>query len=358
MKDKVKRAHGDINWRYILRNRELFRRLLTRYVARIAPLAQKLDFKKAQFLSSSYTDSAIRPLTGDILWSVPTKTGSACYIYFLIEHQERSPHLMAARIFRYLGGVYGVIFEQERFSKGKEPLPLVIPIVLYCGEKEWNAPARFADLFSLPEGFPICFDSTYILLDVKKLSVRRLRRLRDALAGLFLLEIGRIKGDREEILQGLGRIMEEKNDNIFEAAYAVWYNTVYGRRLGPRLLEKAQAWRNKRRKEPKMALDMKQLALEWGVAEGIQKGRREGLRKGLRKGIEKGIEKGVEKARKEDLRKALSALKKVLRNKKIDPRDYEEKLKKIKDPGKIVELAADVASAKNPAAYMKRRFGR
>jgi len=38
-------------------------------------------------------------------------------------------------------------------------------------------------------------------------------------------EIGRLSGDREEILAGLERIMEERNDNLFEAAYAVWYNT-------------------------------------------------------------------------------------------------------------------------------------
>jgi len=221
MKDEVKRAHGDVTWRGLLRNPELFRRLLTRYVAEIAPLAKLLDFKKAHCLSTSYTDSAMRSLTGDILWRVPTKNGDPCYIYFLIEHQETSPRLMAARIFRYLGGVYGLILEEERFSKGREPLPLVIPIVLYCGEGEWTAPARFADLFRPPEGFSIYFDCTYILLHVKTLSVRRLRRLRDALAGLFLLEIGRLRGDREEILASLKRIMGERNDNLFEAAYAV-----------------------------------------------------------------------------------------------------------------------------------------
>ena len=101
----------------------------------------------------------------------------------------------------------------------------MVPIVLYCGEGEWTAPVRLADLFQPPEGFPIYFDCSYIVLDVKTLSVRELRRLKDALAGLFLLEIGRLSGDREEILAGLERIMEERNDNLFEAAYAVWYNT-------------------------------------------------------------------------------------------------------------------------------------
>ena len=103
-----------------------------------------------------------------------------------------------------------------------------------------------------------------------------------------------------------------------------------------------------------MALDMKELALEWGMAEGIKKG----LQKGLRKGLRKGRREGAEEARKKELGKVLSALRKVLRRRGIDPADYEQKLKRIKDPGKIVELAADVASAKNPASYMKRRFGR
>ena len=181
MKKKPIRTPGDINWRKILKNGELFRRLVGRCVSGIAPLARKLDFEKARFVPTSYIDAASRPLRGDVLWTVPTKSGHSCYIYFLIEHQERPEHLMAARIFRYIAGVYGLILQEDRFAKGGEPLPVVIPIVLYCGDKPWNAPTRFADLLQLPPTCPLCVDSFYFLLDVKALSIRRLRRERDAL---------------------------------------------------------------------------------------------------------------------------------------------------------------------------------
>ena len=146
--------------------------------------------------------------------------------------------------------------------------------------------------------------------------------------------------------------MKEQNDNLFEAAFAFWYNIVYSRRLGRALLKKAQRLREKRRKEPEMTLSLREFVIQIGKEEG----RKEGLKEGFQKGLQKGLQKG-RKEQEKFLQKALSSLRKVLKRKGIDPAKYEKDLSKIKDPGKIVQLLASLASAKNPEAYMKRRFG-
>ena len=54
---------------------------------------------------------------------------------------------------------------------------------------------------------------------------------------------------------------------------------------------------------------------------------------------------------------ALKSLRKALRRRGVDPKPYEKDLAKLPDPGKVVDLAVAFMVAKDPHAYLRRRFG-
>ncbi len=54
---------------------------------------------------------------------------------------------------------------------------------------------------------------------------------------------------------------------------------------------------------------------------------------------------------------ALNSLRKALRRRGIAPRAYEKDFQSLADIGKVVDLVASFMAAKDPRAYLRRRFG-
>ncbi len=73
-------------------------------------------------------------------------------------------------------------------------------------------------------------------------------------------------------------------------------------------------------------------------------------------GIEEGLEKGLEKGKRTSLARALTSLRAWMRKAGIDARKYDEDIAGLADVGAVVSLAAGLAGAKDPSAYLRRRF--
>ncbi|HGJ5882190.1 Rpn family recombination-promoting nuclease/putative transposase [Arsenophonus sp.] len=87
----------------------------------------ELDSLKVE--SGSCIDSEMKNYQSDILYSVSTTKGSV-YIYVLIEHQSTSDRLIAWRLMRY-----SMAAMHKYLEAGNKQLPLVFPILFYCGEQ-------------------------------------------------------------------------------------------------------------------------------------------------------------------------------------------------------------------------------
>ena len=77
-----------------------------------------------------------------------------------------------------------------------------------------------------------------------------------------------------------------------------------------------------------------------------------GLQKGLHEGLHEGLQEGLDRGRDN----ALLSLRKVLRRRKTDPSKHEKHFAKLASVGQVVDTAAAVAGAKDPVAYLRRRF--
>lgn len=113
---------------------ELVRDLLTGFVQE--DWVGQLDFSTLDKASHSYVINDLRDREDDLVWRVRWGDGWL-YVYLLIEFQSRVEHHMAVRIMTYLGLLYQDLMRQKALtSKGR--LPLVLPVVLYNGERRWR----------------------------------------------------------------------------------------------------------------------------------------------------------------------------------------------------------------------------
>ncbi|WP_334470834.1 Rpn family recombination-promoting nuclease/putative transposase [Arsenophonus sp. PmNCSU2021_1] len=87
------------------------------------------DLDSLKVESGSFIDSEMKNYQNDILYSVSTTKGSG-YIYVLIKHQSTPDKLIAWRLMRY-----SLAAMQKHLEQGNKQLPLVFPILFYCGEQ-------------------------------------------------------------------------------------------------------------------------------------------------------------------------------------------------------------------------------
>ena len=89
-----------------------------------------LDLRTLGKCNGSYIDRTYRDTQSDMLYSVKTKQGDDCYLYFLWEHQSSYDKTMHVRILSYMCRIM-----EEHINQGHDHLPLVIPSLVYNGKQ-------------------------------------------------------------------------------------------------------------------------------------------------------------------------------------------------------------------------------
>jgi len=92
------------------------------------------------------------------------------YVYLLLEFQSTVDPYMAVRLLSYVGLLYqDIIKTKQQLGNGK--LPPVLPLVLYNGERAWNASRDIGSLIQhIPGGLEQYRpDFQYLLIDEIKI---------------------------------------------------------------------------------------------------------------------------------------------------------------------------------------------
>lgn len=115
------------------------------------PWVNTLDFSTLEKVSGSYVSDDLRSREDDVIWRVRCQD-SWIYVYLLIEFQSSIDRYMAVRLMSYMGLLYQDLIKTQKPS-GDTLLPPIFPVVLYNGEKRWDAATELKDLIvSLPGG--------------------------------------------------------------------------------------------------------------------------------------------------------------------------------------------------------------
>jgi predicted transposase YdaD len=253
------------------------------------PWVEKLDFSTLEKVSGSYVTDDLRSREDDIIWRA--RWGEEwIYLYLLLEFQSSIDPFMSLRIMNYLSLLYQDIVRTEKLG-ASDLLPPVLPLVLYNGDRPWNATQEISELIQpAPDGLEVYRPSMrYLLLDEGRIAASELEPLRNLVAALFRLENSR---SAETICEVLGLLIEWLHDETqtpLRRAFTEWVNKV----LLPGKAPGIEPGKVSELSEVKNMLA--QRIEEWTQGwkqEGIEKGREEGREEGRKEGREKGFIEG------------------------------------------------------------------
>ncbi len=104
-----------------------------------------LDLTTINVEKESFVEEDLKQKFSDVVFSIKMKNKEEAFIYTLIEVEVSPKYWTAFKLWKYVF----LLLERHKTAK-QEKLPLVIPIVLYHGNRPFNAPRNLWDLFGHP----------------------------------------------------------------------------------------------------------------------------------------------------------------------------------------------------------------
>ena len=243
-------------------------------------VAERIDWNSLDIAKDSFVEKALRNHFSDLLYSADYDDRDI-KIYLLVEHKSHPDHWVALQLLRYQVRIW----ELHRKQQPGQPLPPIVPLVLYHGAERWRIPADFRALFGeLGEGLaPFVPDFRYVSCD---LNLPEPAEIQDKVATRFVLLALKHIFDPEP-KQALREILP-------------WVREILNRETALEMLEVVLRYYV----QAKQILDENDIdellthaSAEDFMATFIDRYIEQGLQKGLNLGIEQGIEQGIEKGR-------------------------------------------------------------
>jgi Putative transposase, YhgA-like/Domain of unknown function (DUF4351) len=250
---------------------------------------EQLDFGTLEAVREGHPRDSIGMRSNDVIWRLRWRGLDVwVYVYLMIELQKTDEPFMAVRVLDYEGGLYRQIVRALQLKRG-DPLPIVLPLVLYHGYPAWKSATEVFDLIAPapPEIEPYLPHLRYLLLDVNTYPAGELERMRNPVACVFQLE-GSTTLDWEPIDRLVELLPEPEHSELQEAA-AQWLRHVFlpSRLPGVTLPEVS--------KLEEISTMIAEHSIDWSTQwreEGREQGRQEGREQGRQEGRQEGREQG------------------------------------------------------------------
>jgi predicted transposase/invertase (TIGR01784 family) len=140
MSKKIHNPH-DAYFKKALQNPICARHFLERFLSRDMIENFQLDTLKIE--PTEFIDDELKKSASDILFRFLHKKGKPIYVYVQLEHQRQPERLLAFRVLKYKVR----IIDYHLVTHQTEPLPIVIPLVIYNGETAYPYSTDLWDLF-------------------------------------------------------------------------------------------------------------------------------------------------------------------------------------------------------------------
>ena len=281
MNNNVINPHDKL-FKDIWTNKEEARDLLANYLPET--VLELIDLDAMEISKDSFVEKELDEYFSDLLYKIDFK-GDPGYLYLLFEHKSYKDRLIYIQVLEYMIKIWRL---HEKQTKTRL-LPIVIPLVFYHGETQWEIDPRFSSIFSGPvdalsEYLP---DFRFILYDLTEVSDERIKGTIVNEAALLLLKYSRDPGLIKK-LPGIfslmnGLLKQENGLYYIEAFLRYVFSAVedISEKEIKTILEKSLS-------DVKGDLTMT-LAEQWrneGIQQGIHLGKQEGIKQGIQQGIE------------------------------------------------------------------------
>jgi predicted transposase YdaD len=274
---------NDASYKRLYAHAELVADLL-RSCIREAWVAQ-LDFATLERVNGSHVDQKLQQRHSDVIWRCRWRhTPRWVYVCLLLEFQSQPDHWMPLRMLNYVALFYDHLLRTKAL-KTREPLPLVLPIVLYNGEPRWRQPLSLKALRGelpveierhQPELLSALIDQGKFLAELPQPEAATLSTL------LFRMDQAETESALAEATRAMATLLQQAAYQHLAASIGIWLKRVLlppmatdvewtaiedFRELTDMLQERVRRWPERWKREGRVE----------GLAEGRQKGRLEVL---------------------------------------------------------------------------------
>ena len=270
-------AEHDHAYRLLFAHARMVRDLLEGFLG--GAWQAELDLSSLDRVNSHYVSEDLRVRQGDMVWRV---RWWGRWPYVLLEFQSSVDAHMALRMLGYVALLYQELLREGALRAG-EPLPPVLPIVLYNGRARWQAAQEVSALLaSSPPGWEHTrVRLHYVLLDEGALAAGRLPARPNAVAALIRLEQARTAAEVSAVLSELSADLAGVEQRGLRRAFGAWIDRVILARLCAQ-----------QRPAPRDDLQETRAMLEERVAEWAEEIRQRSIREGLQQGRQQGLHEG------------------------------------------------------------------
>ena len=217
---------------------KIFRTVLDRKSDAIAlinkALNTQLEVQDIEKYNSSFINKVFQNREADIVYKIKDRS-----IFILIEHQTKVDYLMPYRILEYEVAIMQSAIDLDKIKNKESKIPLVISIVLYTGNKKWNAKKYLEEnqekIEEIENGL-----GNYNLIDINELTEKELLEDNSFISKMMLIEKSKNTENIVEILEKIVKITKEEDKDTLRRTISIILEEKIGITKAKELIEKME----------------------------------------------------------------------------------------------------------------------
>ena len=257
---------------------KIFRTVLDRKSDALAlinkALNTQLEVQDIEKYNSSFINKVFQNREADIVYKIKDRS-----IFILIEHQTKVDYLMPYRILEYEVAIMQSAIDLDKIKNKESKIPLVIPIVLYTGNKKWNAKKYLEENQEKIEGIENGLGN-YNLIDINELTEKDLLEDNSFISKMMLIEKSKNTENIVEILEKIVKITKEEDKDTLRRIISIILEEKIGITKAKELIEKMEGDEGNMLAVVDMIRRENQMYIEIGKKEGRKEGKIEGKKEG------------------------------------------------------------------------------
>lgn len=249
---------------------KIFRTVLDRKSDALAlinkALNTQLEVQDIEKYNSSFINKVFQNREADIVYKIKDRS-----IFILIEHQTKVDYLMPYRILEYEVAIMQSAIDLDKIKNKESKIPLVIPIVLYTGNKKWNAKKYLEENQEKIEGIENGLGN-YNLIDINEMTEKELLEDNSFISKMMLIEKSKNTENIVEILEKIVKITKEEDKDTLRRIISIILEEKIGITKAKELIEKMEGDEGSMLAVVDMIRRENQMYIEIGKKEGEKQG--------------------------------------------------------------------------------------
>ena len=167
----------DKMFKEILHNKEEMKQFIKEFI--LCDFNGELELQNGEYITKSGNEKLV-----DILYRVKEED-----IYFLIEHQTKIDYNMPFRMLEYSIEISRRAIKNMSKHHEEYKYPLILPIVIYTGNRKWSVSTKYSDkVAKIPGNYIKGIDIEYKVIDINEFEIDELLRKNTNLAKAMVIE--------------------------------------------------------------------------------------------------------------------------------------------------------------------------